>query len=105
MSMVKIENNNFETEVMSDNDFKIMFVGAQWCGHCKAMRPTVEEFVKDNISVKVYFADADESAELVEKLGINSLPTCLVFKDKKEVCRKIGTLSRADLDNLKKEFQ
>jgi thioredoxin 1 len=105
MSMMPVNNDTFEKEVLGDDTFKMMFIGAEWCGHCKAMRPGVMEFSAENPEIKLCYADADESAELAEKFGITSIPTTLVFKDKKEVLRKVGALSKQDLGEIVKNYR
>lgn len=104
MSMMPVNTENFDNEVLGDNSFKMMFIGAEWCGHCKAMRPGVMEFSSENPEIKLCYADADESEDLLRQFGINSIPTTIVFKNKKEVLRKVGALSKQDLGEIVKTY-
>ena len=104
MSMMPVNTECFDNEVLGDDGFKMMFIGAEWCGHCKAMKPGVMEFSSENPEIKLCYADADESEELLSKFGITSIPTTLVFKDKKEVLRKVGALSKQELGEIVKTY-
>lgn len=105
MSMNQINSASFDKDVLGDESFKIMFVGAPWCGHCQAMKPGVMEFSTENPDVSIFYSDADESPELMEKLEIRSIPTTFVFKDKKEVFRKVGALTKNDLADLVTQYR
>ena len=76
--------------------------GAPWCGACRSLGPIVEEIigeVKDGTAIlKV---NVDESPELPGKLGIQSIPTMIFFKDGVEVNRSVGmTQKSAILKNI-----
>ena len=48
----------------------IMYFSADWCAPCKATKPIVQEFIKDNPEPKVYIIDADQETDLVNKLQV-----------------------------------
>lgn len=66
---------------------------ASWCPHCQKMMPVVEQ-VKELLEgqVPVYQFDIDENRELAEKEGVESIPTFLVYKDKKLVWEYTGEI-------------
>ena len=54
---------------------------AQWCGHCKAMKPTLESAAYKT-ATPMYVADGDEMPEdLLAQLGINGYPTLMRFEN------------------------
>jgi len=76
---------------------------ASWCGHCKVMKPLFEQLEKE-VGSQYTFAefDIDQSPELAEQLGINSIPVFIVMKNGKETGRELGEIS---YDKLKEFAQ
>ena len=74
---------------------------APWCNPCKMMAPVIEELEKE-LAGKVEFVkvDVDENQADASKYGVMSIPTVVVLKDGKEVGRKIGAASKAELLKL-----
>ncbi len=71
------------------------------CGPCRIMNPILEELEKElGDKVTVEKINVDENQELASKYGVMSIPTYIVLKDDKEVGRKIGVTSKADLLKL-----
>ncbi len=73
------------------------------CGPCRIMNPIIEELEKE-FEGKVEFEkiNVDEKPEVSSKYGVMSIPTYVIEKDGKEVGRKIGVTSKADLVSLLK---
>ncbi len=78
----------------TDGKLLIIKGTAEWCGPCKQMDKTtwvdatVVQFVKDNgVAIAV---DVDELPDVAKTLGIEAMPTMIVFKDGKELDRVVG---------------
>lgn len=72
----------------------IMYFSADWCAPCKATKPIVQEFIKDNPEPKVYIIDADQETDLVNKFQVRSIPTFILVDGEKELKRHIGSMTR-----------
>lgn len=71
---------------------------ATWCGPCKIMNPVITEIEKElDGKVEVIKVNVDENPEEASKYGVMSIPTYIILKDGKEVGRKVGVTSKADL--------
>ena len=80
---------------------KLLDFWAPWCGPCRIMNPILEELEKElGSKVTVEKINVDENQDLPSKYGVMSIPTYVVLKDDKEVGRKIGVTSKADLLKL-----
>lgn len=95
-----IQPGEFEAMLISDKTILVDFY-AVWCGPCKKMKPDLDWLAKEKAtSLTVIRIDADANPDLAKKLGVAVLPTVFIFKNKKEVSRKEGYLSRADMEAL-----
>jgi thioredoxin 1 len=65
---------------------------ADWCGPCKAMKPTLEKF-EESSNVPLVKVNVDEEPEISQKYGIRSIPCFIVIEDGKELTKKIGMQS------------
>ena len=88
--MVK-DSTDFEQHLKGPKPVVVDFF-ATWCGPCKHISPvfeSLEEKNKDLIFLKV---DVDNNQDIVEKFGVQSMPTFLFFngKDAKPVDTLIG---------------
>ena len=86
-------------KILSDENFKstinsgvaLVDFWAAWCGPCKVQGPIVDE-VADEIGDKANICklDIDHNQKIAGQLGIQSIPTMLLFKDGKIVEKFVG---------------
>ena len=105
MSVLNLNKDQFEEEVLKSNLPVIVDFYADWCGPCKMMAPVIEEVSKElEEKVKVAKVNVDENQELAMEYGIMSIPTVLIF-DKGEVKTQLVGLRdkneiKSIIDNL-----
>ena len=76
----------------------IVDLWAPWCAPCRWMAPMVERLEREyNGRVDVWRVNADEEPELVRGLGVIGVPTMVAFTAGREISRKVGAGSEADL--------
>lgn len=82
MSVLKIDEENFENEVLKSDKPVIIDFYADWCGPCKMMSPIIDE-ISDELGdkIKVGKINTDENLELAQKYGIMSIPTIMIIKN------------------------
>ena len=57
----------------------ILFIKAEWCGHCQRAKPVMERVAHAlGTGVPVIAIDADTDEEAVKKLGVTSFPTIAI---------------------------
>lgn len=71
---------------------------ASWCPHCQLMAPILRE-VKNQIGedASIFQFDIDRFPNEAENAGAYTVPTYIIYRDGKEVWRKIGELSANNL--------
>lgn len=80
---------------------KLLDFWASWCSPCKVMEPVLEELEKELTGkVEVIKINVDEKPAKASEYGVMSIPTYIILKDGKEIDRKIGVTSKADLLKL-----
>jgi len=62
---------------------------AEWCGPCKAMTPTLNQF-EESSDIPLVKVNVDTESDLAKKYGIRSIPCFIVIENGLEKSRKIG---------------
>lgn len=78
--VIALTRRNFEREVLRSQVPVVIDCWADWCGPCKQFSPIFEATAKQYVGI-VKFAKLDSDAEptLAAGLGVQSLPTILMF--------------------------
>ena len=97
MSVVKIDKDNFENEVINSSTPVILDFWAEWCGPCRMLSPVVDEIADENPNIKVGKVNVDEEISLATLFGIESIPTLLFFKNGEVYDKLIGVRSKEDI--------
>jgi thioredoxin 1 len=103
--MIELTDQNFEQEVLQSRIPVLVDFHADWCGPCRMVGPVIEELAKE-YEGKIKFAklNVDENSQTPGKYGIMSIPTVMVFKDGKEVGRRIGFEGKQGYEELIKKI-
>lgn len=72
---------------------------ADWCGPCKIMAPLLDDVARRRSGeLLVLKLDTDRNPALQQRFGVRGIPTLIVFRDAKEVARRVGAIPPAELD-------
>ncbi|CDB32738.1 thioredoxin [Clostridium sp. CAG:575] len=97
---LKLNSENFESEVLNANEKVLVDFYADWCGPCKMMAPVIEELAEElQGKAKVGKINVDESTDTATQYDVMSIPTIIIFKNGKEVKRFIGVRDKQELLN------
>ncbi len=94
MSIIHVNNENFQQEVLQSDKPVLIDFWADWCGPCRMIAPVVEEIAQEREDIKVVKIDVDEARELAIQFQIASSPTLLVVQDGKVVNQSIGVKTK-----------
>lgn len=82
--MIELTDEDFEKETKSGKVLVDCY--AKWCGVCKMIKPKLEELEKKS-DYKFLGLEVDKCPQTAIKLGVNNLPTLILFEDGKEIKR------------------
>lgn len=85
------------------NGYTLVDFGAAWCPPCKTMEPILEQFKKENTTVKIVNIDASVQTELLKAFKVDALPVFILYKNGKQTWRKQGVVSLQELNELVKK--
>lgn len=97
MSVIEINKNNFNEEVMNSDKPVLLDFWAAWCGPCRMVSPIVDEIASERSDIKVGKINVDQEAELAAQFGISSIPTLVVIKSGKITNHAVGARSKNDI--------
>jgi thioredoxin 1 len=97
---------NFNDEVINAKGTVMVDFWATWCGPCVMAGPVVDAMADDyKGKVKIGKLDVDANQETAAKFNVMSIPTVILFKDGKEIARKVGFAGRPMYENLLKSAE
>lgn len=99
--MIILTDKNFSEELLSSKLPVLVDFWAPWCGPCQMAGPVIEEVAKENEGkIIVGKVNVDENPQVAGKYGVMSIPTVILFKEGKEIRRKVGFESKESLVKL-----
>ena len=101
---VTFSDQNFADEVIKSDKPVMVDFWATWCGPCQMAGPVVDALADDyKGKVKIGKLDVDANQTTAGQYGVMSIPTVILFKDGKEVARKVGFAGRQMYETLLKQ--
>lgn len=102
--MIHVSDADFDQKVVNSKLPVLVDFFADWCGPCKLAAPILEELSKNYAGkVEVAKLDVDESNKTAGGFGVMSIPTVIMFKEGKEVERKVGFGGRSPYEEMIKK--
>ncbi len=104
-NVTEVTDDTFESEVLQADVPVAVDLWAPWCGPCTMVSPIIEQLGEDNRGkVKVCKLNVDENPETAARLGVNAIPTVIVFSEGEEQNRLIGAQPKAAYQKALEEF-
>ncbi len=100
MSVVKINKENFENEVLKSEKPVLLDFYADWCGPCQLVGPIVAEIGDERTDIKVGKINVDDEPELAGAFQVMSIPMLAVIKEGKIANQLVGYRPKEDILKL-----
>ena len=98
MSVISLNEKNFEEEVLKAAKPVLIDFWASWCGPCRMMSPVIDKIAEEmGEKVKVCKINIDEEQNLAVKYNVMSIPTFIILKNGKEVARSVGVQDKSEI--------
>ncbi|HTS40076.1 MAG TPA: thioredoxin [Xanthobacteraceae bacterium] len=99
MTVNKVSDANFDTEVLKAKGPVVVDFWAEWCGPCRMIAPALEEIAGVmGDKVKIVKLNVDENPATASKYGIMSIPTLMIFKNGELASRQVGAAPKQKLE-------
>ena len=98
---LKVTDSDFDQVVNGAGVPVVVDFHADWCGPCKMMAPTLDEFANSRVGkVLVLKLDTDANQKTAQRFGIKGIPTLIAFIEGTETARHVGMADEAVLASL-----
>ena len=94
--MLTITTDNFESTVLHADKPVLVDFWAQWCPYCRRIAPAFdkvgEQYADTLIAGKINY---DVEPQLIERFGIDTIPTLMLFKNGEVLGSVVAPASKA----------
>jgi len=73
---------------------------AKWCGPCRSLHPVLADLAGRRPELVVLKVDVEQNGEFADELGVQGVPTLLLFKDGSYVDRRVGKVPFVQIDRM-----
>lgn len=95
---VSLSLAQFQT-LTASSDFVLVDFGSKYCGACRKLIPVLDTLEKKaGFSAKIIRIEAYDQTALLKELKINQLPTLILYHHKKEIWKKAGQSTSAEIE-------
>lgn len=104
MATVDLNSENF-VSTAEKNGILLVDCWASWCDACKPFAPVFERVAEKHSRHTFGKIDTQLEKDLVSKLGIDHIPTLLLYRDGILVFRQPGYFSEEELDDIVRQAE
>lgn len=103
MSVIHLNENNFDQEVLDFDGIVLVDFWATWCGPCQMQGPIIEELADayaDKTNVKICKLDVDKAMPIAQRYKVISIPTIMIFAGGEIKDKKMGLTQYEELEDM-----
>ena len=98
MATKAVTDASFDADVLKSDKPVLVDFWADWCGPCMMIAPALEE-ISDELAGKVTIAKMDimENPDVPGRVGVQSIPLMVLYKNGEPVAQKLGAAPKSQL--------
>ncbi|ACD30898.1 thioredoxin [Francisella tularensis] len=104
-NVIKTDEANFDKLIDNTNKAVLVDFYADWCGPCKTLTPILDQLSKYYTKAVIVKVNVDENQNLAARFAIRSIPTLIVFKNRKQLETLMGVHTASQLEQKLKAYE
>ncbi len=97
MSVINVNKNIFENEILKSDKPVLLDFYADWCGPCQMIAPIIHELADEHPEYIFGKINVDENMDLAQLFGVVSIPMLAVIKNGKMVNQTVGLTGKEEI--------
>lgn len=98
--MININTNEEYENYLKSNEAVLFYLSTPQCNVCKVLKPKLIEFINQKFPmIKMGYINTEALPEVSAQNSIFTVPTILVFFDRKEFIRKSRNINLTEFEN------
>ena len=103
IGVVELNSANFE-QVISSKTPTLVDFWAEWCTPCRAMHPVFTRMARKFKKIRFARINIDQNKEIATRLGIQSIPIFIMFKDGNPVDKVVGAVGEPGINLIAQKY-
>jgi len=101
--VMDLDSSNFEQTISGETPTLVDF-WAEWCGPCRTMHPVFTRMARKFKKIKFARLNIDQNQEIATKLGIQSIPIFIMFKNGNPIDKVVGAVGEPGINLIAQKY-